>query len=123
MIDTNSEAFRAALEAYHNCDPVKVEHEMVKGSKVIDLGLSNIASLAAALTTYEAAKWQPIETAPKDGSNIILGNDVTVAVGKWARDDWRAMYFVCEGTDDFRAGAGLIYKPTHWQPLPKSPPV
>jgi hypothetical protein len=78
-------------------------------------------SIRAALIAAEKAAWRPIGEAPQDGTNTILANRMTVAVGKWARNDWRAMYFAWEGTNDFSAGAGLIYKPTHFRPLPPPP--
>ncbi len=85
--------------------------------------LTALVPLADAVLDHadKHCRWFDISTAPKDGTNIILGNEVTVAVGKWARDDWRAMYFVREGTGDFQAGAGLLNEPTHWRPLPPPP--
>lgn len=73
--------------------------------------------------------WEPIETAPKDGSEIGLwivhrGNDYSpdpfqrFSVGYW-----------CEAnrTPGFERPAGWeaswIGEPTHWQPLPPPPEV
>ena len=125
MADTNSEAFLAvpdaSIDRFSPAFEAAIKANIRVRYKPTPALLDEI--VAKTLEAYEAAKWQPIDTARKDGTNIMLGNGVTVAVGKWARGDWRAMYFVCEGTDDFSAGAGLIYKPTHWQSLPKNPPV
>lgn len=68
-------------------------------------------------------KWQPIETAPKDGSDILLGTTAEANAGYG---------YVCEGhyvdehgwyqantdwTDTFDGEVN----PTHWMPLPPPP--
>ena len=60
--------------------------------------------------------WQPIETAPKDGTRVILGNPNN-PYGEWP--------FMGE----FDAGKWRIHidgqtiDPTHWMPLPEPPPT
>lgn len=55
------------------------------------------------------AKWQPIETAPRNGRDILVGHpDGSCAVVAWRRGGWR------DGT------LHLLDWPTHWMPL--SPP-
>lgn len=60
--------------------------------------------------------WQPIETAPKDGTVIDIwttnrGRIVNVA---YTLDDFDGTYYWgCEN--------GGVYEPTHWMPLPDSP--
>jgi hypothetical protein len=67
--------------------------------------------------------WQPIDTAPKDGTEILLFDGEVVTVGGWISE-------VDQGAD--YEGQGLIApgwwslalkdnKPTHWQPLPPPP--
>lgn len=65
--------------------------------------------------------WQPIETAPKDGTNILT----------FARDQYGITYFGvaqwAEKNPDFpNTVSGWFWpyaiKPTHWMPLP-APPV
>ena len=56
-------------------------------------------------------KWQPIETAPKDGTKIIVfesGQIMQVAWGGVFGDTWQGFSFFVE-------------YPTHWQPLPTPP--
>ena len=73
--------------------------------------------------------WQPIETAPQDGSifDVWLGGDVELSdlqfycvPGSRRSSDWH--WF--EGK--FRPYVGLVsvptfVEPTHWQPLPEPP--
>lgn len=71
----------------------------------------------------DANGWMPIESAPHDGSKVLL----------WLADEdfsvtgsWRVLDV---GTEDEWAGFWLwemdlgedLHCPTHWQPLPKSP--
>lgn len=75
--------------------------------------------------------WQPIETAPKDGTVVLL-------FGTWAGeiagvDDaktvdigyWRGGSSDYDGDDWWRLSTGDAYscwmKPTHWMPLPEPP--
>jgi hypothetical protein len=52
--------------------------------------------------------WRPIDTAPKDGTNILLHNGTLAGVG------------CCELPYDHWMGT-WVHHPTHWQPLPKPP--
>ena len=62
--------------------------------------------------------WQPIETAPQDGTQVLVSgpsyNDpsyvayVTIALFDPEYGEWRE-------------GLNAIYAPTHWMPLPPSP--
>jgi len=67
--------------------------------------------------------WQPIETAPRDGNEIILGGPGWSHAGFWDN-----------GAECHRAGAGWFFEddraslltarncyPTHWCPLPTAP--
>lgn len=69
--------------------------------------LSPVAAIVA------ACRWRPIDTAPKDGTIIVLRVGPYVpAVGKY-EGGW------CIG-DPF--GVQHPYSPTHWMPLPPWPP-
>lgn len=70
------------------------------------------------------SEWKPIETAPKDGTAVLLflGNfDNTIALarwyspwGNWVRDDEQP-----DPTEEYHGiGSGC---PTHWMPLPSPP--
>lgn len=58
--------------------------------------------------------WQPIETAPKDGTRLLLyGFPDGAFTGEWEFDSWR-MEPGFEAVDRDRW-------PTHWMPLPEAP--
>jgi hypothetical protein len=59
--------------------------------------------------------WQPIETAPKYGESILLGNADEVAEGFWTGKKW-----VLVGGDYWNVRA-FYNQPTHWMPLPEPP--
>jgi hypothetical protein len=65
------------------------------------------------------SEWQPIETAPKDGSNVLLSpafERERVTVGSWDLDD------VGEGGQCWRClELSERLEPTHWMPLPSPP--
>lgn len=60
------------------------------------------------------SEWQPMETAPKDGSTFLIFEQCegmsAIATGSWSP---AAAAFV----DD----AGLWMSATHWMPLPEPP--
>lgn len=57
--------------------------------------------------------WQPIETAPKDGTEILLFSNGDVGVCYWRNDK------VMTG---WTWGLGKRFRvPTHWMPLPAAP--
>jgi Protein of unknown function (DUF551) len=67
-------------------------------------------------------QWQPIETAPKDGTVIwTLWNGVNNKTGEPSRY-YNAAHFDNEGGDWWDTGGDyVIDEPTHWMPLPEPP--
>jgi hypothetical protein len=77
--------------------------------------------------------WQPIETAPKDGTYIMLTNGVNVAQGWWEHQepcirenrDTMGNYIDQQEDDGFDdwldCEGGMQQSPTHWMPLPPAP--
>jgi hypothetical protein len=65
-------------------------------------------------------KWQPIETAPKDGTRILLFIEDQVIEGHW--DDswpmWCTAYLSSHGCG---CCSSSNEEPTHWMPLPAKP--
>lgn len=79
------------------------------------------------------AGWKPIESAPKDGTDILLTNGVHVSCGHWHYDeggttehrDLDGRYIGQDDRDGFAGWldwmGGMTPNPTHWMPLPAAP--
>lgn len=69
----------------------------------------------------EMERWQPIETAPKDGTNVLLINRaLNQAAGLWMNSISGVGWYLRSGIrpDVF---FNSHYGPTHWMPLPAAP--
>lgn len=80
-----------------------------------------LAALIAKART-EAERWQPIETAPKDGTHVLLANKAGASEGGWLSDidhgaDWEGQI----GMAGWWRADGTDWPCTHWQPLPVGP--
>jgi hypothetical protein len=64
------------------------------------------------------SEWQPIETAPKDGTAILgyWGHNPTNDPSAYAVTKWYGGFWVSVDDDDDEYAA-----PTHWMPLPPRP--
>lgn len=60
--------------------------------------------------------WQPIDTAPKDGTPILVWNAGYVAVMCW----WERCWEYANGIQRYWPRADER-EPTHWMPLPDAP--
>lgn len=102
--------------------------------------LADLDEARAALTAAKAGGWVPIETAPKDGTVVILGRvedgGSVVTTGHWqeAEEDGVDYMgadagFVDEHYQEFNPGRSFgspsrryaPTQPTAWQPLPNPP--
>lgn len=82
-----------------------------------------------------AAHWKPIESAPKDGTAILLTNGKDVAEGHWYFEeggttehrDLDGRYIDQTESDGYDGwldwDGGMQPDPTHWMPLPAPPEV
>jgi hypothetical protein len=60
------------------------------------------------------SEWQPIETAPLDGTHILL-------IFRWAyRNKHIAEGWYSDNADDWMTRWGTVHA-THWMPLPQPP--
>lgn len=61
--------------------------------------------------------WQPIETAPKDGSWVLVCAGRNVWIAQWATPKTHADSSI----SGWRAGHTYTDGVTHWMPLPEPP--
>ena len=76
-------------------------------------------------------KWQPIDTAPKDGTHILIiipyteeWRKPTVAIARWYNDSYNRKYRKPRPYwqwDEMRVGSQRELQPTRWMPLPEVP--
>lgn len=64
-----------------------------------------------------APQWQPIETAPKDGTEILAWDGQGQATISWSNGCWSLVYA------GWRAEDGEFDGAINWQPLPAPPEV
>lgn len=77
--------------------------------------------------------WQPMETAPKDGSVILVTDGENYGLARWVESSYESWIFIDDDTQkrepvdssefiysNFDEG-GYLYGPTHWMPLPELP--
>jgi len=78
------------------------------------------AAISAALSHPLTSQWQPISTAPKDGTDVLCvcmeaSKGYEKHIGTMAVDAWRERY---SGFGQFN---GSLWPATHWMPLPAAP--
>ena len=75
-------------------------------------------------------EWQPIETAPKDGTRIILYRPgthfewVRVVIGRYYTDSYASKpkpFWGHDRTNLTGVREARANQPTHWMPLPEPP--
>ena len=69
-----------------------------------------------AAQVQDVTGWQPIETAPKDGTTVLLyapGWDSPKTGWTYGKDEWQDCPYSHKGSKN--------YLPTHWMPLPAAP--
>ena len=118
MTDTTRDAF----EAWYSGDGKYPESIKREGTayKLIKTSLSWWAWEKA--TEQGKPQWLPIESAPKDGTHILLVNKSGVSEGGWLTDidhgaDWEGQI----GMAGFWRADGTDWPNTYWQPLPLPP--
>lgn len=57
------------------------------------------------------SEWQPIGSAPKDGSDFLCFAEGGVVIACWWGDQWSSHQF----------GDQVKFDATHWMPLPEAP--
>lgn len=93
--------------------------------KLLDLAACDLEAAASIIChNIEMPKWRPIETAPKDGTDILLGCATwkRPELGQWSVET--AAWFTDGGgyeDGEVANGPDEVDSPTHWQPLPANP--
>ena len=62
--------------------------------------------------------WQPIETAPRDGTSVLVTGDKLVVVAYVHKNRW---YMPHHSSTTGTELSSWIREPTHWMPLPDLP--
>lgn len=81
--------------------------------------LDLVAFVAAIEARAKASAWQPIETAPKDGTRVILFDaqrEPKEMIARWKADAWWG--------DPTPSGKSTVWRDdtgAHWQPIPPPP--
>lgn len=70
--------------------------------------------------------WQPIETAPKDGTRVLLfcPAQIGIVVGHWCNNSYHKKprpYWTNDQENLWGVATTRGYQPTHWMPLPQPP--
>ena len=71
------------------------------------------SAMDAAAWNRRADDWQPIETAPRDGTEVLTWDGLSHQVLHWFDGGHESLWINEEGTP--------CEDPTHWRPLPKGP--
>lgn len=70
----------------------------------------------------DALRWQPIETAPKDGHYVIITDGkVLVDVALWMHEQPARGAYLARPAGWFNVTRSRMHEPTHWMPLPEQP--
>ena len=64
--------------------------------------------------------WQPIETAPRDGTEMLLWDGTNLGVGFRTDTAWGLVFELHNWEWGHEISFKTVY-PTHWMPLPEPP--
>lgn len=120
-------------------DEVKIAKDVAAVAKILSgspypskRSLSKAREIVEYLENRKTDPWQPIETAPKDGTFILACvKGFTPAVAQWATDFrpegeftfLESGMFAKESHWDEMIADSDPWQPTHWMPLPAAPEV
>ena len=117
-------------EMYDNVGDSLGDSNFTKRIMRNDIALSLAKAALEAAEAVRPSGWQPIETAPRDGTEIIITNGYEVYTAKYYKGivlndkPWFAKSadgeLFNDGYDHENAPI-YMYRPTHWQPLPELP--
>lgn len=119
-------AFHREIEGEYGCPGVAcpgVQRLAAIFQRLIGHGMREDIARAKGLKPFDAPDWQPIATAPKDGTSVLLSDGEQVSYGGWisAADQG------AEPGEEHLIAAGWWSvdlsdnEPTFWMPLPQGP--
>lgn len=115
------------VEERHRQLALEVANRTLAGSTAEGLEASELEAIADWIARREAAvteavEWKPIETAPQDGTTVLLwGPHMRMGMSTWfwAEEDGIGGWRQDDGKHEDRPLRGPY--PTHWKPLPDPP--
>ena len=66
-------------------------------------------------------EWKPIESAPRDGTPILVCVTYSRQEGGWHTEQWVDWTGGTYVWPMFQQRVDILFPPTHWMPLPKPP--
>ncbi len=103
------------LEKYKGKQPFTLGDTKIERSYPI----SAVIDMMQEYAEYKRIKWQPIETAPKDGTIVLVCRDDHYFIQTAA---FRTFHPNMKGEADWRSTTtGAKLEPTHWMLLPEKP--
>ncbi len=95
--------------------PSSLAHLAARGLRTVKSGTTaEVGTLAIFRQRPDVEGWQPIETAPTDGRDLIMTStdwNGDIMVGSFAFGKWR----------ENPSPEGCSFTPTHWMPIPPMP--
>lgn len=67
------------------------------------------------------SEWQTIDTAPIDGTDILVCVTYNLSADEWETAMWVDWQIPACNWPIFRGRIDIPFQPTHWMPLPGSP--
>jgi len=97
--------------AYAICGRCDIKGPVIQSEGI---GLEQEAIEQAAAAWNQRSAWQPIETAPRDESEVLVWDGSKIRTAYFWGGSWWS-----HGDD----GSDFFVYPTHWQHLPSPPPI
>ena len=106
----------------------ELESQLAQRFDAADMATASAQGFRDGVAKDQQAMWRHIETAPKDGSYLLLWEQYSEApfVGYWSGGSWSVSHEHVDaegGWDGANVVDALSMPITHWMPLPAAPPA
>ena len=123
---TALEAQAAAELRRQHARITELESQLAQRFDAADMATAAAQGFRDGVAKGQQARWQSIETAPKDGSYLLLWEQYSDApfVGYWSGGSWSVSHEHVDaegGWDGANVVDALSMPITHWMPLPPAP--